>query len=65
MAEALLACPCCHGEAKAQMFTGGATYIICTECGLQTPFLKPDEAIRRWNARPPKLMNREREKIER
>lgn len=63
MAEALFACPHCAGRAEARRFTGGAAYVICTECGIQTPYLKPDEAVRRWNMRP-NLKKRERERVD-
>lgn len=49
---ALRPCPHCGGEAEFRIFTGKAGWISCKKCGCQTPFLKREEAIKRWNARP-------------
>lgn len=45
----LTPCKHCGGEAEAHKYTGDICYVQCTVCGIQTPFLPVDEAIRRWN----------------
>ena len=45
----LTPCKHCGGEAEAQKYTGEIGFVRCTVCGIQTPFLQIDEAIRRWN----------------
>lgn len=47
---ALDTCKHCGGEAEARSYTGGIGVVVCKDCGIQTPFLPFDEAIRRWNA---------------
>lgn len=47
----LFPCLHCGGKADIHKYTGEVAYVRCTVCGMQTPFLKADEAIKRWNAR--------------
>lgn len=56
----LAPCKHCDGEAEAQKFTGDIGYVRCTVCGIQTPYLQIDEAIRRWNASPRRDSDEER-----
>jgi len=44
-------CPCCGGAARLHHYTGDVGFIKCESCGLQTAYLKIDEAARRWNKR--------------
>lgn len=44
-------CPCCGGDARLHHYTGDVGFIKCESCGLQTAYLKIDEAARRWNKR--------------
>lgn len=44
-------CPCCGGDAQLHHYTGDVGFIKCESCGLQTAYLKIDEAARRWNKR--------------
>lgn len=49
-------CPCCGGDARLHHYTGDVGFIKCESCGLQTAYLKIDEAAIRWNRRPGKDM---------
>lgn len=45
-------CKHCGSEPEMRSFTGGVGYVRCPVCGIQTAYLKIDEAVRRWNLRP-------------
>ena len=48
-------CRHCGGRAEAFRYHGGASLIRCTRCGIQTPILPWEEAVKRWNRDPKAL----------
>jgi restriction alleviation protein, Lar family len=52
MSEELKACPFCGGKAAYQAKNmHGLTTIICKQCGVETPWGKPEELSNTWNRR--------------
>ena len=52
--NSLVNCRYCGGPAQGYRFYGGAAYIRCLRCGIQTPILQWEEAVKRWNREPEK-----------
>lgn len=51
--QTLTPCKHCGGKAELRKYTGEVAVAICTECGMQTPFLPVLEAEYRWNRKSP------------
>jgi Lar family restriction alleviation protein len=58
MSNTLLPCPFCGGEAETFEASEDSFSILCTGCGVETPYLPYlTEAIAAWNSRTGKDIN--------